>query len=292
MKIMLDIPSDEFHTLQEFLPECKGKILKNGLDVSLRFFTPQDAMTALKAGGLQDDVLDYFDRETIIGDVLRKTTESFTADIPVNYERFALIAHIVAMDYNERFLLIQELPEDEKDFKRKKRLITDGLKPIDLGNPAEINEIRVALLEAMQELGHDIELFLGESSEDNRTKVQAGLDFIYDLGIEIDNRLFLSSNIMDKEGIKAMLFPTVMPYEFDKESDYLFACASGFDSLSYFLERIKDNLDAEKNMDERRADLFDSMNEFVTRPFGGKSASVIMAVLKKEKSAKERQMEN
>ena len=199
--------------------------------------------------------------------------------MPVDYKRFVAIGGMVAYDYNERLRLIKDLPADTEDYQRKAGLILDGVKPIDPTNDAEINLLRVELWEAVANFAQDMLDYLKNPVQEQLDKLQAGVAFLFDKEKDIDTRLFITFNVMDKNALKAILFPTVMPFEFDKERDYFFASASGLDSFKAFLD------DLNKTLVSGNADLVplikNTVSDYLSRPFGGKAAMALKAVLKK-----------
>ncbi|WP_303814227.1 hypothetical protein [Selenomonas ruminantium] len=279
MKLLVDIPDEELDMVKTFISEHNGKMLQNGYDISVIYFTPQDAASALQIEGLNEKTLAFFDREKIIRDVLYKVKECFEADIPMNFEKFCVIASIVAHDYNERFSLVTTLPQETDDYEYRKTLLVNGLKPINIQNEAEVNEIRIALFEAVQSLATDVEQFMVKLNKESYTKLLAGLDFIEGMIKEIEDRLYLSTNIMDKERAKAILFPTVMPYDFKKESDYVFASSSGLDSFCSFFEDLKISVKNSHDFKQIKEYIHEAVMAFLNRPFGGKMALVMKNVL-------------
>ena len=279
MKLFVDIPAKELDMVKTFISEHNGKMLQNGYDISVIYFTPQDAASALQIEGLNEKTLDFFDREEIIRDVLYKVKECFEADIPMNFEKLCVIASIVAHDYNERFSLITTLPQEAEDYEYRKTLLVNGLKPINIQNEAEVNEIRVAIFEAVQGLATDIKEFILAQNDESYTRLLAGLDFIEDRIKDIEGRLYLSTNVMDKESAKAMLFPTVMPYDFKKQSDYIFASSSGLDSFSSFFEDLRISVKKDHDFEQIKEYIHEAIMAFLNRPFGGKMALVMKNAL-------------
>lgn len=279
MKVLIDIPSEEITNFETHINDYKGKVIGYGKNLALAYYTRDDAASALKHGGISDNVLAKYDREEIIDAMLRKVQDAFDADMPVDYKRFVAIGGMVAYDYNERLRLIKDLPADTEDYQRKAGLILDGVKPIDPTNDAEINLLRVELWEAVANFAQDMLDYLKNPVQEQLDKLQAGVAFIFDKEKDIDTRLFITVNVMDKNALKAILFPTVMPFEFDKERDYFFASASGLDSFKAFLD------DLNKTLVSGNADLVplikNTVSDYLSRPFGGKAAMALKAVLKK-----------
>lgn len=278
MKVLIDIPSEEINKIHTEVSNSGGKVLAVGKDMSLLFYTRDDAAGALKVAGLLDKVLEVYNREEIIDSFLRKVQDSFDADLPVNYEYLLVIAKLVASDYNGRVRLLAQLPVDTANYKEKQELIHDGIKPIDAHNEVEVNEIRVSLWDAVLSLAKDIGELMKNPVEDNLARLQAGIDFLREKEKEIDTRLFITFNVVDRNALKAILYPTVMPFDFDKEKDYLFASVTGLDSFKAFIDDLHK---CSAHMDgDFLTVLRNNIIDYINRPYGGKCAYAMKAVLK------------